>query len=94
MKVERRTVLFSGHVQGVGFRMTAVHLSRDLALSGTVRNLDDGRVELVAQGVTKEIDTLISRLGEHFGALVRNVHQVTGPAVKSGAKAAGIHVVY
>ena len=93
MKLERRTVLFSGQVQGVGFRMTAVHLSRDLAVSGTIRNLEDGRVELVAQGEAKAIDALLSRLGEHFGGLIRNMHQVFGPADNRSAGRRGLHVV-
>src|SRR5436305_14642753 len=73
--VEGRTILFGGRVQGVGFRMAAVHLGRDLALAGTVRNLSDGRVELVAEGEGKEIDRLVTRLREHFGAFVRTVEE-------------------
>jgi acylphosphatase len=78
MSKAARTVLFSGHVQGVGFRMTAVYLARGLPLSGTVRNLDDGRVELVVAGEPADIDTLIERLREQFGTFLRTVEQ--GPS--------------
>ena len=50
MKDERRTILYAGRVQGVGFRWTTLHLLRGLDLTGRVRNLTDGRVELVLEG--------------------------------------------
>jgi len=93
MSVERRNILFSGHVQGVGFRMTTVHLSHDLPLAGTVRNMDDGRVELIVEGEMQDIDELIRRLREQFGSLLRTVQQNSVPA--SGAPlAGGIRIVH
>ncbi len=53
--MERVTVLYTGRVQGVGFRATVRHLSRGYDVTGTVRNLPDGRVELVAEGVKAEL---------------------------------------
>ena len=41
---------FSGHVQGVGFRYTTRSVASRFAVTGYVRNLPDGRVELVAEG--------------------------------------------
>jgi len=49
MATERRTILYSGMVQGVGFRWTTVNSLRDLPVQGYVRNLPDGRVELVLE---------------------------------------------
>ena len=46
----RRTSHFSGHVQGVGFRYTVQDLAADFDVRGYVRNLPDGRVELVVEG--------------------------------------------
>lgn len=71
------TIIFSGKVQGVGFRVTVVELSRGLALSGTVRNVPDGSVELVVQGTPKGIESLIERVFEHFGSFIRNVNRVS-----------------
>ena len=43
-------VFFSGTVQGVGFRFTAERLARRFPVTGFVRNLEDGRVEVTAEG--------------------------------------------
>jgi len=48
--MKRLQVFFSGTVQGVGFRFTAERLARRFSVSGFVRNLEDGRVEVVAEG--------------------------------------------
>lgn len=49
-------VRYQGHVQGVGFRWTVNSLARGFDVSGTVRNLPDGCVELVASGDDDEVD--------------------------------------
>ncbi|HPW65178.1 MAG: Acylphosphatase [Candidatus Omnitrophica bacterium ADurb.Bin314] len=48
--MKRMQVFFSGTVQGVGFRFTTERVARRFAVTGFVRNLDDGRVEVVAEG--------------------------------------------
>lgn len=55
MERERLQVLYSGHVQGVGFRYTVKSLVPGFEVTGTVRNLPDGRVELVAEGAKDEL---------------------------------------
>ena len=60
----RRHIYFSGRVQGVGFRFQASWAAKRLDLTGWVRNLDDGRVEMEVQGEAIVIYTLISRLQE------------------------------
>jgi len=84
------TYIFSGRVQGVGFRYTAVQFARGLALAGTVRNLPDGRVELVLEGAPAAREELVTRLREHFAGLVRNVEQSDGVAA---GLPQGIHVI-
>ena len=61
MKV-RKHIFFTGRVQGVGFRYTAVHLARPLGLTGWVKNLWDGRVEMEVQGRSEAIERLLSQL--------------------------------
>ena len=43
-------ILYEGRVQGVGFRYTTKSVANGFEVTGTVRNLTDGRVELVAEG--------------------------------------------
>jgi acylphosphatase len=52
----RMKVLYAGHVQGVGFRYTARAAATGFEIAGTVRNLSDGRVELVAEGLREELE--------------------------------------
>lgn len=56
------TVLYSGHVQGVGFRYTAKTVATGFDIRGAVRNLPDGRVELVAEGQREELESFRAAL--------------------------------
>lgn len=58
----RKHMYISGRVQGVGFRYSAYYAAQSLGLTGWVRNLDDGRVELQIQGEDYVIDRMISQL--------------------------------
>lgn len=55
----RKHIIFHGWVQGVGFRYYAENKARQLGLTGWVRNLYDGTVEMEVQGREREIDELI-----------------------------------
>jgi acylphosphatase len=78
--VQRRTYTFSGHVQGVGFRYTAQHVARGYAVKGYVRNLPDGRVELVAEGEEKELDQLAEAIKRQMEQFIRRVDVSAGNA--------------
>lgn len=56
MKRSRVQIFYSGHVQGVGFRYTVKSVAAGFEVVGTVRNLADGRVELVAEGSREELE--------------------------------------
>jgi acylphosphatase len=62
MKRQRVTNLYSGHVQGVGFRYTVRTLTHGFEVTGTVRNLEDGRVELAAEGAKEELDAFLEAI--------------------------------
>jgi acylphosphatase len=77
---QRRTVLFSGEVQGVGFRATTCRLAAGRAITGYVRNPPDGRVELVAEGLPEPIDALVRDLKDYFGDMIHEAASTTAPA--------------
>jgi len=49
-------IYYSGTVQGVGFRYSVKSVANGFEVTGTVRNLGDGRVELLAEGVKDELE--------------------------------------
>jgi acylphosphatase len=49
-------IFYSGHVQGVGFRYSTKTVAVGFEVTGTVRNLPDGRVELIAEGERMELE--------------------------------------
>ncbi len=58
----RMLVFFSGRVQGVGFRYTTKTVATGFEITGTIKNLPDGRVELVAEGSHAELDAFRAAL--------------------------------
>ena len=73
MNKVRRHIIFHGYVQGVGFRWKASHLARRYGISGWVRNLSDGTVEMEAEGTERDIAELVQGLREHSWGDVTDV---------------------
>lgn len=63
-------IIFKGHVQGVGFRYTSYRAANKSQLTGWVRNLPDGSVEMLAQGQAQDIDDCINDIQESFGGYI------------------------
>ncbi|MBI4310022.1 MAG: acylphosphatase [Candidatus Omnitrophica bacterium] len=66
----RSHVFFSGTVQGVGFRYTAVAFARELKVNGWVKNLPDGRVEMMAEGSRERIENFIYKLDKQYAGKI------------------------
>lgn len=66
-------VYYTGRVQGVGFRFTTQDLAKDLEISGWVKNLRDGRVELVAEAEEARLKDFLSRVYQYFSAYIQDV---------------------
>ncbi|MEI7751761.1 MAG: acylphosphatase [Candidatus Omnitrophota bacterium] len=64
MSGKRMQVFFSGTVQGVGFRFTAERLARRFPINGFVRNLEDGRVEVTAEGEETSLVEFLTAIRE------------------------------
>ncbi len=72
MEQTAKHILFSGQVQGVGFRYTASRIARQYNLTGFVRNLPDGDVEMLAQGSEQDIDNCIADIQDYFAGYIRD----------------------
>jgi acylphosphatase len=71
----RMIVHYSGHVQGVGFRYTAKTVATGFEIVGIVRNLPDGRVELIAEGLHAELEAYRSALRDAgLAGFIRDEH--------------------
>lgn len=77
---QRWTVHFSGRVQGVGFRASTEHISAGFAVTGYVRNLRDGRVEVVAEGTEPELRGFLDEIRARQGQYIREQTQTSDPA--------------
>ena len=72
MSRQQLKILYAGHVQGVGFRYAAKRVAMGFEVSGQVRNLCDGRVELVAEGERAELEAFREAIRDSgLGSLVR-----------------------
>jgi acylphosphatase len=55
MERHRLQIVYTGHVQGVGFRYTVKSLAPGFEVTGTIRNLVNGQVELIVEGTKEEL---------------------------------------
>jgi len=65
-------VFYQGNVQGVGFRWSVRHVAKGFDVTGWVRNLRDGRVELQVTGEQDEVRAFLDRIaGGELHSLIR-----------------------
>ena len=70
---QRMQIFYIGHVQGVGFRYSTKMLAQGYEVTGVVRNLPDGRVELVAEGTRDELEAFRKGVQEsELGSFIRH----------------------
>jgi len=80
-------VFYEGRVQGVGFRFTVRHLAKGFDVTGWVRNLPDGRVELQVTGDENEVRTFLDQVARsELHSLIREQteNELNGPVAARG----------
>lgn len=71
--VTHANIHFSGHVQGVGFRFSALQVAKGYEVNGYVQNLADGRVQLEAEGKESEVKAFLAAVEEELDSYIRDV---------------------
>lgn len=67
--------IFSGRVQGVGFRYQAFQVAKGFEVTGYVKNLPDGRVQLEAEGAEAEVEAFVAELQDQLSHYVRHAEK-------------------
>jgi len=91
MAQQQRIVHFKGNVQGVGFRFTTVRIAERYDVAGYVRNLPDGRVEVLAEGDSEEIDSFFSDVAARMGHYIRDRNE---QRAEPTGRYSGFHVAF
>ena len=75
-----RRVLYTGRVQGVGFRYTTRRIAHRYPITGYVKNLPDGRVELLAEGAPADLDQFLADIAATMSDHIHHTETQTLPA--------------
>ena len=84
-------VYFSGRVQGVGFRYTCVQQSLHHAVTGWVKNLDNGSVEMIVEGQSSELESYLQRVCESTHGSVADTQTIKSAATGEFSAMSVVH---
>lgn len=70
---KRLHLIYSGRVQGVGFRYAVMDIARRQNIVGWVKNLDDGRVEIIAQSGEATLNNFIQEINQQFTGSIKDL---------------------
>ncbi|HQU08900.1 MAG TPA: acylphosphatase [Opitutales bacterium] len=73
MPISQLNACFLGRVQGVGFRYQVLQTAKGFNVTGFIKNLNDGRVELCAQGERAELEAFLREVQSQWEGYVREV---------------------
>ncbi len=78
--ISRITVHYVGRVQGVGFRYTVCRIAQPFDITGCVKNLANGSVELVAEGTNRDLTDLHQRICDEMKRNITNQEMIESSA--------------
>ena len=81
----RRRSVFTGRVQGVGFRATVDDIAQGFEVLGYVRNLPDRRVEVVVEGDEAEVERFLARIGDRMEGHIKQRSDDDSPPTREFA---------
>ena len=87
--VHHEKIFFTGHVQGVGFRYTALQVAKEFEVAGFVTNLADGRVQLEVEGSAEETTAFLVALEERMHGMIKKTERA---AAKRSPQFAGFAI--
>ena len=73
-------LFYTGRVQGIGFRYTVADIANQQKICCWVKNLDDGRVEIMAEGQEDTVGNFLEQVKEHFSRYIEDVDIEWQPA--------------
>jgi len=76
---KRLHVIYTGRVQGVGFRFTALDAANKFKLTGWVKNLPDGRVEMVAEGEEAALEKFSAEINSTMATYIHEKNEYYEP---------------
>ena len=77
--LECREIHYRGRVQGVGFRYTVRLIAAKFAVCGFVKNLPDGRVQLLVEGESDELQRFLAAISAEMGRYINDTQQRITP---------------
>ena len=90
MPLTARQVFYEGRVQGVGFRFSCKQIATGYEVTGWVRNLPDGRVELQCSGEVEEVEAFLEGIAE--SQLKSHIKSVAATAIPPLVGARGFEI--
>jgi acylphosphatase len=73
-------IYYSGRVQGIGFRYTVSDFAGSLKVYGWVKNLSDGRVEVLAEAEEAVLGSFLEQINQHFSRYIKEANTEWLPA--------------
>jgi acylphosphatase len=87
-------VYYSGRVQGIGFRYTVQDIANQQRVFGWIKNLSDGRVEVLAEAEEDTLNSFLEQVNQHFSHYIKEVNMEWLPAGRQSSEFRDFQVTF